>query len=114
MIIQLVRASVRPEQRDRWLEVIRRNAALTRAETGCESYQCAEDLEVPNNFVIVEQWEDLETVKDHFRAQFESLMTALTGVFAAPPEASIHEIASTLSLGEVLAAAGVGPTSGVL
>ena len=55
MVVQLVRASIKPEQRDRWLEVIRRNAAQTRAEEGCEGYQIAEDLEAPNTFVIIEQ-----------------------------------------------------------
>lgn len=107
MIVQLVRASIKPVQRDRWLEVIRRNAAQTRAEEGCQDYQVAEDLEAPNTFVIIERWANMDTVYNHFRNQFEELMAALGDVFAAPPEASIHEVASTLSLEEVLAAAGV-------
>ena len=107
MVIQLVRASIKPDQRDRWLEVIRENAAQTRVEEGCEGYQVAEDLEAPNTFVIVERWANLEAVYSHFRNQFEDLMAALGDVFAAPPEASIHEVSSTLSLDEVLAAAGL-------
>jgi quinol monooxygenase YgiN len=107
MVVQLVRASIKPEQRDRWLEVIRLNAAQTRAEEGCEGYQIAEDLEAPNTFVIIERWADLEAVYSHFRNQFEELMEALGDVFAAPPEASIHEVASTLTLDDVLAAAGI-------
>jgi quinol monooxygenase YgiN len=107
MIIQIVRASIKPEQRDRWLEVIERNATQTRADEGCQSYQVAEDLEAPNNFVIVELWTSLEAVKNHFRAQFEELMAALGEVFAEPPEGFIHEVASTLTLQEVLAAAGI-------
>jgi quinol monooxygenase YgiN len=109
MIIQLVRASIKPEQRDRWLEVIGRNATRTRAEAGCQGYQVAEDLETPNHFVIVELWTNLDAVKDHFRAQFQDLMADLGDVFAAPPEALIHEVASTLTLEEVLAAAGMAP-----
>lgn len=34
-------------------------------------------------------------------------MADLGDIFAAPPEASIHEVASTLTLDEVLAAAGL-------
>ena len=108
MVIQLVRASIKPEQRDRWLEVIRRNAAQTRDEVGCEGYQISEDLEAPNTFVIIERWANLEAVYSHLRNQFEGLMDDLGDVFAAPPEASIHEVASTLTLDEVLAAAGIG------
>jgi quinol monooxygenase YgiN len=107
MVIQLVRASIKPDQRDRWLEVIRGNAAQTRVEEGCESYQVAEDLEAPNTFLIIERWANLEAVYSHFRNQFEELMAALGDVFAEPPEASIHEVSSTQSLNEVLAAAGL-------
>jgi quinol monooxygenase YgiN len=108
MIVQIVRASIKPEQRNRWLQVIERNATQTRVEEGCLGYQVAEDLEVPNSFVIVELWSDVDAVKNHFRAHFEALMAALGGVFAAPPETFIYEVASTLTLGEVLAATGIG------
>ena len=107
MVVQIVKASIKPERRDRWLEVIERNATDTRAEEGCEAYQIAEDLEAPNTFVIVELWTDLEAVYAHFRTQFEGLMAALGDVFAEPPEAYIHEVARTLGLDEVLAAAGI-------
>lgn len=39
MIVQLISASIKPEHRDRWLEVIERNAVRTRAEEGCEGYR---------------------------------------------------------------------------
>jgi len=109
VLVQVIRASIKPEQRDRWLEVMRQNAARTRTEEGCESYQVAEDLEAPDKFLIVEQWANLEAVYSHFRNQFEGLMAALGDVFAAPPEAFVYEIASTLTLEEVLAAAGITP-----
>ena len=38
---QLVNVSIRPEQRHKWLELIRTNAAQTRAEEGCESSRSA-------------------------------------------------------------------------
>jgi quinol monooxygenase YgiN len=108
MVIQLVNVSIRPEQRDRWLELIRANVAQTLAEEGCESYQVSEDLETPNNFVIVERWASLEAQYSHFRApEFGELMGALRDVIVGPPEVSIHEVASALTLDEALAAAGV-------
>lgn len=107
MIIQVVRASIKPEFRDRWLEVMPQNAAQTRAEEGCEGYQVAEDLETPNSFVIVEMFTNMDVLHAHFRNQFQGIMAALGDAFAAPPEASIHEIASTKSLSEVLAEAGI-------
>lgn len=108
MVIQLVNVSIRPEQRDRWLELIRANAAQTRAEEGCESYRVCEDLDTPNDFAIVERWTSLEAQYGHFRTpEFGELMGALGDIMAGPPEVSIHEVASTLTLDEALAGAGV-------
>ena len=108
MVIQLVRVSIVPEQRDRWLELIRMNAAQTRAEEGCESYEIGEDVEAPNTFSIVERWTNVEAQYGHFRnPQFGELMGALRDVLAGQPEVSIHEVASTQTLDEALAAAGV-------
>ena len=107
MVIQLVNVSIRPEQRDKWFELVRMNAAHTRAEEGCESYQISEELETPNTFVIVERWASLEAQYDHFRSpEFGELMGALGDVLAGPPDVSINEVASTLTLDEALAAAG--------
>jgi quinol monooxygenase YgiN len=108
MVVQIVKASIKPDQRDHWLEVIRMNASETRAEEGCEGYQITEDVETPNNFVIVEHWASQEAQYAHLRNQFEKLMGALGDVMAAPPEVSIYEVAATQSLDEALAAAGVG------
>jgi quinol monooxygenase YgiN len=111
MVIQLVRVAVKPEQRDKWLELIEANAADTRAEEGCESYVVSEDLETPNTFVLVERWESLAAQYNHFRSPgFGELMGALGDVIAGPPEVSIHEVGSTLTLDEALAAAGVSGT----
>jgi quinol monooxygenase YgiN len=108
MVVQIVVVSVRPEQRERWLEVLRMNATQTRAEDGCESYRIAEDLETPNRFLIVEQWATMEAQYNHFRnPQFAQLMGSLGDLIAEPPDVSIHEVTSTMTLDEVLAAAGV-------
>jgi quinol monooxygenase YgiN len=108
MVIQLVRVSIRPERRDRWLGLIRANVTQTLAEEGCESYQVSEDVDAPNDFVIVERWTSFEAQYSHFRApEFGQLMGALGDVLAGPPEVSIHEVGSTLTLDEALAAAGV-------
>lgn len=105
MVVQVVRVSIKPEQRDRWLELVRLNAAQTRAEEGCESYVVCEDIETPNAFVLVEEWAAIDAQYEHFRnPEFGKLMASLQDVLAAPPEVSIHEVASTQTLDEALAA----------
>lgn len=108
MVVQLVEVAIKPEARDRWLELVGSNATETRAEDGCLGVQVSEDIESPNTFVLVERWEDMEAQHDHFRnPRFGELMQALGDVLAGPPEISIHEVASTMAFDEVLAAAGV-------
>ena len=108
MVIQVVKVAIRPDQRDRWLELIELNAAQTRAEDGCESYLVCENVESPGEFVLVEEWTNLEAQYRHFRApEFADLMGSVADVLAGPPDVSIHEIASTQTLDEALEAAGV-------
>jgi quinol monooxygenase YgiN len=110
MVIQIVTVSVRPDRRERWLELLRVNAAGTRAEEGCVGFRVTEDVETPNTFVLVERWASMEAQYEHFRKpEFGELMEALGDVLAGPPDVSIHEVAATLSFDEALAAAGVGP-----
>lgn len=108
MVIQVVHVSIRPEQREKWADLIQVNAAQTRSEEGCESYHVGEDIERPNNFIIVEQWSSVEAQYDHFRTRaFGELMGALGAIIAGPPEVAIHAVESTLALDEALKAAGV-------
>jgi len=110
MVIQLVHVSIRPEQRDRWLALVRANAARTRAEDGCEGFRIGEDLETANSFVLVERWASMEAQYGHFRTpEFGQLMGDLGDIVAAPPEVTIHEVATTLTLAEALVGAGVPP-----
>jgi quinol monooxygenase YgiN len=108
VIIHIVKASIRPEKRATWFEVTGQNAERTRAEAGCQAYQVTEDTEVPNDFVIVELWADMEALHAHLRSHFEWIMSSLGDSFAAPPEANVYEVSSTHSLQDVLAAAGIG------
>src|SRR5687767_4077927 len=98
MVIQLVKVSIRAGQRERWLRLIRANARQTRLEGGCQSYEVGEDIESPNTFVIVERWTDLDAQYEHFRnPQFAQLMQSLSDVLAAPPEVTVHDVATTLT-----------------
>lgn len=110
MVVEVVRISIKPEQRERWLELARINAAQTRAEEGCESVRVCEDIETPNAFVLVEEWTSMDAKYENLRSpDFGKLMGSLGDVVAGPPEVSIHEVASTQTLDEALAAAGVAP-----
>ena len=110
MIIQLVTVSIRPEQRDAWLEFMAAQAGRTRAEEGCIGFDVAEDLMTPDRFILIERWADLEAQYRHFRApEFTQTMEAISAMLAGPPEVSINEVAATQTLDDALRAAGVLP-----
>jgi quinol monooxygenase YgiN len=114
MVIQIVRVEIKPEQRERWLELVRANAAQTRTEAGCESYSVTADVERPNRFVLVEYWASMEAQFEHFRQPaFRELLANVGEVVAAPPDVVIHEVASTQTLEEALATAGIGSANAV-
>ena len=109
MVIQVVKVSIKPEERERWLALIRKNAELTRTEHGCMSYQVGEDVEWPNTFLIVENWVSMDAQYAHFRQPgFSELMGTLGDLLAGPPEVSIHDVSSTMTLDEALKVAGAG------
>lgn len=112
MIVQIVRATIKPEARDRWFEMLRWNAPETRAEEGCEAYQVAEDLEAPNSFVVIEMWTSLDAVYAHVRNDFERIMAALGDAFARPPEASFYEVTTARTLADILKVVGISANPG--
>jgi hypothetical protein len=69
-----------------------------------------EDIETPNSFIFVEEWENLDDVYRHFRTRhFTEFFGVLPQVLAGPPDGSVHEVASTLTLNDALVAGGVSP-----
>jgi quinol monooxygenase YgiN len=73
-----------------------------------------EDVERPNRFVLVEYWASMEAQYEHFRQPaFRELLANVGEVVAAAPEVAIHEVASSQTLEEALATAGVGSATTV-
>jgi Antibiotic biosynthesis monooxygenase len=73
------------------------------------SYQIFEAIDTPDSFIFVEEWESLDGLYSHFHtAHFTEFFGALGEVLAGAPEGSVHELASTQTLDETFAAAGIG------
>lgn len=57
---------VRPEHRNRALELGVKHSQRSRAEPGCIAHNCHVDAEDENRIVFVEEWADMAAVKAHF------------------------------------------------
>lgn len=109
MVILHAHGVIKPESRERWLELLDAVTAPSRAEDACQSYTIYESVESPNTFIFVEEWTGLDGLQAHFHTpHFTEFFAGLGEVVAAPPVGSVSETSSTQTLDEALAAAGVG------
>ena len=99
---------IRPEARERWLAILDAVTPPSRTEDACRSYVIYEAVETPNTFIFVEEWASLDGLYAHFQTpHFTEFFAALGEVLAGVPVGSVHEVASTQTLVEALAAAGI-------
>jgi quinol monooxygenase YgiN len=109
MVILHARGVIKPEARERWFALLDALTPPSRAEGACLSYAIYEAVESPNTFIFVEQWANLDGVYAHFQTpHFTEFFAGLGDVLAEPPEGTISEVSSTITLNEGLAAAGIG------
>jgi quinol monooxygenase YgiN len=92
MIIVVGRVTVRPEARDRALEVSLEHVRRSRTEPGCLLHSVHHDVEDPDTLVFLEQWEDDAALQAHFAVP-ESLafVTALSELASKPPSMDLYE-----------------------
>jgi quinol monooxygenase YgiN len=109
MLILHASAVIKPEARERWLAILDAVTPPSRAENACQSYVIYEAVETPNTFIFVEEWASLDGLHAHFHTpHFTEFFGALGEVIAEPPAGTVSEASSTSTLGEALAAAGIG------
>ncbi len=92
MIHVIVIITTQPGQRAAVLEAFRANVPNVLAEHGCIEYQATVDAQPvlgnqtafgPNTFVVIEKWENVETLQDHFKAPHMAVYSSKTRDFVA-------------------------------
>lgn len=99
MIVVTARVQIPSQHRERFIAVATDMCTASRADDGCHGYRFYADLEQPDHYLILEEWEDDAALQAHFgwphTARF---LTELTAVLAAPADALFHTVASTRRL----------------
>jgi quinol monooxygenase YgiN len=97
MIAVMIRLVAHPDTRDELVRRVREEMfAPTRREPGCIRYRFYQDIEDPNAFSFVEEWESWDTLTAHFRTDHVGrFLAGLGDVLAAPPEGGFHEVAAS-------------------
>lgn len=81
MIFIVVKFQVKPEWTDRWLELVGPFTEATRAEPGNRWFDWSRSIEDPDEFVLVEAFDDdaagTHVNSDHFTTAMETMPQAL-------------------------------------
>ena len=99
MIVVTARVAVSEQQRERFISVASEMCARSREENGCRGYRVYADLEQPDRYVFVEEWDDEQALQEHFgRPHTRTFLADLAGLLAAPADALFHTVASSRRL----------------
>jgi quinol monooxygenase YgiN len=81
VILIVVKFNVKPDWADRWMDHVREFTEATRAEPGNLWFDWSRSIDDPNEWVLVEAFDDdgagPHVASDHFRAAVEQLPQAL-------------------------------------
>lgn len=83
----------KPEKKDELLSVIESLVIPSRAEDGCISYNCHEDVFTAGDFLFFEEWRSQEDIDLHFTKPYLiAAMTAFPDLIVGAPEIKIYKI----------------------
>lgn len=71
----------------------------SRAEPGCHDYTFCQEIGDPNRLRIVELWESMDALREHFATpHMAKFRAAMTGAPPKSMEVKVHELGSQLEL----------------
>ncbi len=86
MIFITAKFRIKPDDADRWPEIVREFTEATRSEPGCLWFDWARHIEDPNEYVLVEAFRDDEAAVAHVRsAHFREAQKTVPGHLLETP-----------------------------
>ncbi|OQO69304.1 antibiotic biosynthesis monooxygenase [Enterococcus villorum] len=65
MIVINAKFTIKSEKRNEFLEEVKQLVESTKKEEGCLGYQLYESIDFENEFVMIENWRDLQAIEGH-------------------------------------------------
>lgn len=94
MVILIGVISCRPDKREEFLKIA--HEMIASHKEGCISYRVTEDINTPNEFVFVEEWESREAIDRSFQNRYsEQLVHQLLDLMVGLPSVKIHAVSET-------------------
>jgi quinol monooxygenase YgiN len=96
MVIVIARFTPRPERLEEFLALLEDVQEASRGDDGCVAYGSHREITDDMRFVAVEEWRDMEALRDHLtQPHVARLIAALPEHAAAPVEIHAHTVAET-------------------
>ncbi|MEO9222183.1 MAG: putative quinol monooxygenase [Mycobacteriaceae bacterium] len=96
MIIVIAVAEALPEHAEAMVPLLAKASQESRKDDGCIDYHFYRDIENPNRFVSVEQWESKAHLDAHMGGDnVQALLGALPGKVAAEPVITVHDVSAS-------------------
>ncbi|MEP3248503.1 MAG: putative quinol monooxygenase [Sneathiella sp.] len=87
---------VKPEYRERIIQMSLDLIPQSLEEAGCVAYRFLEDVAEPNRFLFFERWKSKEDIDAHFgKSYFQAFAEGFPAMIDGNAVIEIHEIAST-------------------
>ncbi len=98
MIVATLRMTVRPEERQEFLEATQGMLGPTRVEPGCISCDLYQDIKDENSFILIEEWERKTDFDSHVRRENYRRLIALMGLLSMPPQIRINNVTESAGI----------------
>ena len=84
---------VKAECVEEYLAIVKELVEKTNAlDKGCIKYELCKNVNDPQSFVMLEEWEDQESLNNHMKSEhFTGLVPKMDGLTAKPPELTLLE-----------------------
>ncbi|MEL7242391.1 MAG: putative quinol monooxygenase [Cyanobacteria bacterium J06573_2] len=94
-IVLAGRYKIKPEKRERFLELATAGIEPTRKESGNISYSFYEDASVPNSFIYFEEWHSRAALAEHLQQPYITpLLTEFSELVDGDVDVRVYDIQS--------------------
>jgi quinol monooxygenase YgiN len=102
LIVVVARLQGKPGKQAELIAAAQKAIEGVRQEPGCISYAMYQDTGSENDFVFVEEWQDIDALREHTSSEhLAELGQALPDLLAAEPDVRVHTIERSQSLAEI-------------
>ena len=90
MVRVSIHFSTKPEKKTEFEQVVQALKAEIKGETGCLGCEVYQNLNLPNEFLIVEQWKDEAHVRDHLKSQNLAVLCGTRMLLTGNTRVALH------------------------